>query len=147
MFVRATALKSMITALIFTCAAMLGTATFFMIGPRLEERLNPVIGDVVVTQVKGTLEQQFIVSGRKSRGCPFVEIDALVMVDGKWQRGLVDRVDGLKPQTTPEGYQVFGVYRITPHGTRVHFEMRHNCHLLWLSATDFGDHPIESPAL
>ena len=115
---------------------LIGVSLFYIVGPLLETRWNPVYRQVIVTQIsKRDNAVKFIVSGLKARACPFAGIDVLSFRENQWKPATMTQDPEFPLITTPAGHQVLGSFWVEPAGSKISIETRHSCHGLWTTVT------------
>ncbi len=120
--------------------------SLFLLGPRVETKVLPVIDHVQATLIDVDKEREVLhlaAYGQKVRQCEWKAITAMVHKNDKWHQGTVyftdPRLAGQPitqvPPSRPIGAQSLGEIYVFPSGDGVRVYLWHQCHPLWQTMT------------
>lgn len=133
-------------ALAFGVVAWVAGIAMFVIGPKLETAVLPVIDQVRATTIEIDSSREILhlaAIGKKERQCEWKAITAMVLKDGTWHQGKIYFTDPRKstnpvmdtPVSRPLGVQSLGEIFVFPTGDRVRVFVWHDCHPFWQTMT------------
>lgn len=136
---KTTAKHALLWAFTVSAVLLLTLALLFRLGPRVEGKLYPVLGNVKGTIIKtGPEFTDVLVTGDKLRSCKLIAIKAEVKLDGHWVPGLATMIknDGTE-LAIPNQRQVGGTpmvrtLRVYPASDDISITVLDECHALWL---------------
>jgi hypothetical protein len=113
----------------------------FILGPIWETKLFPVTVNVRAEFIKVDGDRMlFRAWGNKVRQCSLESTQTLILVNGRWVKGVSYVVDdGKGPTTRPLGEQYLGVWAHSPVGDAIKIEGLYNCHGFWRTRTVLGE--------
>ena len=125
--------------LTFLATAFLVSATF-IIGPELEDRINPVYENLTTKIVAVTdAHTDLLITGKKMRACALAGLGANVKIGKTEFRGVVTFVESDRsPLTLPQlatGDTFVRLVRVRPAGDAIKLLVDNACHPFWVTRT------------
>lgn len=133
-------------AFTFGMVAWVAGIAMFVIGPKVETAVLPVVDHVKAVAVEVDSDREILhlaATGKKERQCEWKAITAMVHKAGTWHQGKVYFTDPRKNSrpsqeiaaSRPIGVQSLGEIFVFPAGDRVQVFLWHDCHPFWQTMT------------